>query len=151
MAAEQEHLFLKLGDIKGKATTAGFEDQIVLQSLSYGISQGGSWEEGMQLSARITTFSDVSCVKFMDVASPSLATACAAKQQFPKAEISVTDGTNHAYYNLILEKVLVTNISIAISAGESHPRETFTLSFRKGTWQYGTAKGGYDLEKNQKV
>jgi type VI secretion system secreted protein Hcp len=128
MAAEQEHLFLKLGDIKGKATTSGFKDQIVLQNLSYGISQGGSWEEGTQLSGRITTFSDVSCVKFMDVASPSLATACAAKQQ-----------------------VLVTSVSTAISAGEGHPSESFTLSFRKGTWEYGTARGGYDLETNQKV
>ncbi len=151
MAVEQEHLFLKLGDIKGNATMAGFEDQIVLQNISYGISQRGSWEDGMQLSGRITTFSDVSCVKLLDIASPSIVTACAAKQQFPKAEISLTDGTNHVYYKLTLEKVLVTSVSTAISAGEGHPRESFTLSFRKGTWEYGTAKGGYDLETNQKV
>ena len=151
MAMEQEYLFLKLGDIKGKATTEGFKDQIVLQNMSYGISQGGSWEEGTQLSGRITTFSDLSCVKLMDVASPSIATACATKQQFQKAEIAVTAGTKDAYYKLTLEKVLVTSISTSISAGESHPSESFTLSFRKGTWEYGTAKGGYDLETNKKV
>lgn len=150
MAMEQEYLFLKLGDIKGKATTDGFKDQIVLQNMSYGISQGGSWEEGDQLSGRITTFSDLSCVKLMDVASPSIATACATKQQFQKVEISVTAGTKDTYYKLTLEKVIVTSISTAISAGESHPSESFTLSFRMGTWEYGTAKGGYDLEKNKK-
>ncbi len=67
------------------------------------------------------------------------------------AEISVTDGTKEVYYKLTLEKVLVTSISTEISAGGSHPRESFTLSFRKGIWEYGTAKGGYDLETNQKV
>jgi len=151
MAMEQEYLFLKLGDIKGKATTEKFKDQVVLQNMSYGISQGGSWEEGTQLSGRITTFSDLNCVKLMDVASPSLATACATKQQFPKAEIAVTAGTKDAYYKLTLEKVIVTSISTSISAGESHPAESFSLSFRKGTWEYGTAKGGYDLEANKKV
>ena len=87
----------------------------------------------------------------MDIASPSLATACATKQQFPKAEISVTAGTKDAYYRLTLEKVIVTSISTSISAGESHPSESFTLSFRKGTWVYGTAKGGYDLETNTNI
>ena len=115
MAMEQEYLFLKLGDIKGKATTEGFKDQIVLQNMSYGVSQGGSWEEGTQLSGRITTFSDLSCVKLMDVASPSLATACATKEQFPKAEISVTAGTKDAYYKLPLEKVIITSISTSIA------------------------------------
>ena len=148
---KQEYLFLKLGDIKGKATTVGFEDQIVLQNISYGISQGGTWEEGVQLSGRVTTFSDLSCVKLMDIASPSIATACATKQQFPRAEISVTAGTKDVYYRLTLEKVLVTSISTAISAGESQPQESFTLSFRKATWEYGKARGGYDLETNQKV
>jgi type VI secretion system secreted protein Hcp len=148
---EQEYLFLKLGDIKGKATSKNFKDQIVLQNMSYGISQGGQWEEQNQLSGRITTFSDLSCVKLMDVSSPSLATACATKQQFKEAVLSVTSGTKDAYYKLTLEKVIVTSISTAISGGEAHPSESFTLSFRKGTWEYGTAKGGYDLETNVKV
>jgi type VI secretion system secreted protein Hcp len=148
---EQEYIFLKLGDIKGKATSEKFKEQIVLQNVSYGISQGGQWEEQNQLSGRITNFSDLSCVKLMDVASPSLATACATKQQFKDAVISVTSGTKDAYYKLTLEKVIVTSISTAISGGEAHPQESFTISFRKGTWEYGTAKGGYDLEANKKV
>ena len=151
MAMEQEYIFLKLGDIKGKATSETHKDQIVLQNMSYGISQGGQWEAGDLLSGRITTFSDLSCAKLMDVASPSLATACALKTQFPKAEIAVTSGTKEAYYKLTLEKVIVTSISTSISGGEAHPQESFTLSFRKGTWEYGTAKGGYDLEANKKV
>ena len=149
--AQQEYIFLKLGDIKGVATSEGFKDQIVLQNMSYGISQGGHWEEQDKLSGRITHFTDLSCVKLMDVASPALATACALKTQYNDAVISVTSGTKAAYYKLTLEKVIITNISTSISGGESEPHESFTLSFRKGTWEYGTAKGGYDLDKNVKV
>ena len=149
--AQQEYIYLKLGDIKGVATSDGFKDQIVLQNMSYGISQGGHWEEQDKLSGRITHFTDLSCVKLMDVASPALATACALKTQYNDAVISVTSGTKQAYYKLTLEKVIVTNISTSISGGESEPHESFTLSFRKGTWEYGTAKGGYDLDKNVKV
>jgi type VI secretion system secreted protein Hcp len=82
--AQQESMFLKLGDIKGKATTEKFKDQIVLQNISFGISQGGRWEEDRvgNLSARITNFTDLSCVKLLDVSSPALATACALKTQY---------------------------------------------------------------------
>lgn len=85
------------------------------------------------------------------MSSPALATACALKTQYKDAVISVTAGTKGAYYKLTLEKVIVTSISTAISAGESEPAESFTISFRKATWEYGTAKGGYDLDKNVKV
>jgi len=47
--------------------------------------------------------------------------------------------------------VIITSISTSISLGESHSSGSFTLSFREGTWEYGTAKGGYDLEVNKKV
>ena len=149
--AQQEYVFLKLGDIKGKATTDAFKDQIVLQNMSHGITQGGQWEEQDKLSGRITNFSDLSCVKLMDVSSPALATACALKTQYKEAVISVTSGTKDAYYKLSLEKVIITSISTSISAGESEPAESFTISFRKGTWEYGTAKGGYDRQERQGV
>ncbi len=151
MAMEQEYIFLKLGNIKGKATSEKFKDQVVLQNISYGISQGGEWEDGDRLSGRITNFSDLSLVKQMDVSSPSLATACATKEQFDKAEIAVTAGTKDAFYKLTLEKVIITSVSLSMNAGESSPSESVSMSFRKGTWEWGTAKGGYDLAQNKKV
>ena len=77
----QENAFLKLGDIKGKATTDKYKDQIVFQSISYGVNQGGEWEEDNRLSGNITTFADLVIVKEMDAASPSLAKACATTIQ----------------------------------------------------------------------
>jgi len=151
MAELQEYIFLKLGDIKGNATSTSNKDQIVIQHMSFGISQGGQWEEGDKLSGRITNFSDISCSKLLDQSSTALSNACAIKTQIPTAEFAVTAGTKDAYYKLILDNVIVTSISTSISAGETHPSESFTLSFRKARWEYGSAKGGYDLAKNEKV
>ena len=46
MAIEQNG-FLNIdgGAVKGNATVSGYEDQIVVQSVSYGVAQAGEWEE----------------------------------------------------------------------------------------------------------
>jgi type VI secretion system secreted protein Hcp len=149
-APQQENAFLKLGNIKGKAQTKGFIDQIVIQSMSYGIHQAGEWEDGNRLSGRITTFGDLTLVKDMDVSSPSLAQACATKEQFARAEISLLAGTE-TYMKVTLENVLVTNVSVGFHSGEPRPSETISLKYNKATWEWGTAKGGYDLKQNVKV
>ena len=148
--AHRENAFLKLGNIKGNATTKGFENQIVFQSMSYGISQAGEWEEGDRLSGRITRLDDLTLVKEMDSSSPSLAQACATKEQFPKAEIALVSG-KETYLKVTVEDVLVTNVSVAFQSGETRPTETISLRYRKVTWQFGTAKAGYDLKQNVKV
>ena len=147
---KQENAFLKLGSIKGKGTTKGFENQIVFQSMSYGVNQAGEWEEGDKLSGRITTFADLTLVKDMDAASPSLAQACATKEQFPKAEIALVSGKD-AYLKITLENVIVSNVSIGFHSGEARPSETVSLRYQKSTWEWGTAKAGYDLKQNVKV
>lgn len=149
--AEQENMFLKLGTIKGKATSDKFKDQLVVQSLSYGIAQSGEWEEGDRLSGCITTFGDLTVLREMDSASPSIAVSCATKEQFPKAEFSITAGTKDAFYKLIIEQVIITSVSVGMASGDSRPKETMTLRYRKASWEWGTAKGGYDLAQNKKV
>jgi type VI secretion system secreted protein Hcp len=150
-ALKQENAFLKLGNIKGKAETKGFQDQIVFQSMSYSVHQAGEWEDGDRLSGRITTFGDLTIVKDMDSSSPSLAQACATKEQFPKAEISLVAAGKETYLKVTLENVIVTSIAIGFHSGEPRPSETVTLSYKKATWEWGTAKAGYDLKQNAKV
>jgi type VI secretion system secreted protein Hcp len=147
----EEYLFLKLGDIKGMATSKNFEKQIVLQHISYSIHQAGNWETGETKSGRITTFGDLSCTKLLDQSSPTLALACAMKDHFDKVEISVSAGTADAYYKVTLEKVLITNITNVINAGDSNPIESLTLSFRRMRWEYNTVREGYDIDKKEKM
>lgn len=148
--AEQENAFLKLGSIKGKATTDGYKDQIVFTSMSFGVAQAGEWEEGNRLSGRITTFTDLAIVKEMDESSPSLGAACATKEQFPSAEIALVSG-GAVYMKLTLENVIVSSISKGFHSGDARPTETVTLRFKKYTEEWGQSRAGYDLSTNTKV
>ena len=144
MAEQNSFLNFDDGAIPGNATVSGYEDQIVVQAVSYGISQAGEWEEGEEITGRVTTFGDMTVTKVMDNGSPALAVACAKKTQYKKAELNLVAGGD-AYLTVTLEKIIVTSISIGYSAGDNRPTETITLSYRKATWRYGTATTSFDL------
>ncbi len=145
MAIEQNG-FLNIADgaIKGNATVSGYEDQIVVQAVSYGVSQAGEWEEGEQITGRVTNFGDLSITKVMDNGSPALAHACAMKTQYDKVELNLVAGTD-AYLTVTCEKVIVTSVNVDYNTGDTRPSESITLSYRKATWRYGTATTSYDL------
>lgn len=146
MAIEQNG-FLNIGDgaIKGNATVSGYEDQIVVQSVSYGVSQAGEWEEGEQITGRVTMFGDLNVTKVMDNGSPALAHGCAMKTQFDNAVLNLVAGTD-AYLTVTCEKVIVTSVQVGYTTGDTRPTENVTLSYRKATWRYGTATTSYNLE-----
>ena len=146
MAIEQNgFLDIDGGAIKGNATVSGYEDQIVVQSVSYGVSQAGEWEEGEQITGRVTMFGDLNVTKVMDNGSPALAHACAMKTQYDKVELNLVAGTD-AYLTVTCEKVIVTNVNVDYNTGDTRPNENITLSYRKATWRYGTATTSYNLE-----
>lgn len=145
MAEQNSFLNFDDGAIPGNATVSGYEDQVVVQAVSYGVSQSGEWEEGEEITGRVTTFGDMTITKVMDNGSPALAVACAKKTQYQKAELNLVAGSD-AYLTVTLEKIIVTSISVGYSAGENRPTETITLSYRKATWRYGTATTSFDLQ-----
>jgi type VI secretion system Hcp family effector len=146
----QESIFLRLGNIKGKAMTQGFQDWVVINDFSYQITQSGAWEEGNRLSGRITVFGDVTFEKLADISSPSLALACATKEQFPRADLALVSGRD-IYMKVSLEGVIVSSVKIDFDPASGRPKETFTLNYRKATWEWGTARAGYDLRQNVKM
>lgn len=146
----QESIFLRLGNIKGKAMTTGFQDWIVLNDFSYQIAQAGGWEEANRLSGRITTFGDIKLDKYADSSSPSLAQACATKEQMARADLALFDGRG-VYMKVTLGDVIVSSVKIDFDPGSGRPKETITLSYRIATWEWGTAKAGYDLRQNVKM
>ncbi|WP_454063422.1 type VI secretion system tube protein Hcp [Candidatus Nitrospira salsa] len=146
MAIEQNG-FLDIGGgaIKGNATVDGYTDQIVVQAVSYGVSQAGEWEEGEQITGRVTMFGDLNISKVMDNGSPALAHACANKTQYDKVELNLVAGSE-AYLTITCEKVIITNVQVGYTTGDTRPNENICLSYRKATWRYGTATTSYNLE-----
>lgn len=142
----EQNAFLNIGDgaIKGNATVSGYNDQTVVQAVRYGVSQAGEWEEGEQITGRVTMFGELSVTKFMDKGSPALAHACSMKTQYDKAVLNLVAGTD-PYLTVTLEKVMVTNVQVGWDSSDIRPTETITLSYRKATWRYGTSTHFYDL------
>ena len=146
----EQNTFLNIGGgaIPGNATVSGYEGQIVVGYVMYGIAQAGEWEEGEQITGRVTTFSDLQIVKNVDNGTPALLHACAMKTQYDDAELNFVAGSD-AYATITLEKVIVTNVEIKMEPGSNIPIETLTLSFRKATWRFGTSTTSYDLGTNE--
>ncbi len=145
----EQNGFLNIGDgaIPGNATVSGYENQTVVQAVSYGVSQAGEWEEGEQITGRVTTFGDLTITKVMDNGSASIAHGCAMKTQYDNAVLNLVAGTD-AYLEVTLEKCIITNVQVDYTSGDTRPTETMTLSYRKATWRYGTATMSYDLAAN---
>lgn len=142
-----ENCFLDMG-LKGKATTKGFEGQIVVNSVSYSITQAGGFDEESAKNARITSFSPAVIVKEMDVSSVSISKACAEKKLFPKATITFVDGQNKENFKVTLEECQISNVNVGFHSGETKPTETISLDYRKAEWKRGTEVASYDLKSN---
>ncbi len=140
--------FLKLEGPKfqGDSTASGFEDQIAVLDVSFGVTQAGKYEATPKTI--ITNATDCSVRKYMGASSPELAQACAKKTPIDKATI-----TFPGRLTLTLSKCLVTSVNPALNVEEDMPTEVITLGFRKAEWTYeqddkkGT--GAFDLDSLQ--
>jgi len=94
-----------------------------VQSVSYRVTQAGEWEEGEQITGRVTMFGDLKV----------------------NAVLNLVAGTD-AYLTVTCEKVIITSVQVGYNTGDTRPTENITLSYRKATWRYGTATTSYNLE-----
>ncbi len=136
--------FLNIGGgaIIGSSTVEGFENEIEVLELSYGLAQAGEWEEGAEITGRITTFGELSILKFVDIASPHLALASAEKQQFDTAVITIAP--NDATWIVTLGEVIVTSVLVDYNS-LGGPQEQITLSYRIAAWEYNGQSASYNL------
>ena len=51
---------------------------------------------------------------------------------------------------MTLENVIVSSVSVGFHVGAA-PTESVTLRYKKATWEWGKAKGGYDLRTGMKM
>ena len=131
---------LKYEGIKGNLTAKGFEDQVKVDTLSFGIGRGISMEPGNCANREATratvsevTFThptDTSAVSFFNEAVKG---AVGRKAEFTFMQVSGDKLVPYMVY--VLENCLVSSYSIAAD-GESDPNETISLSFTKMEVKY---------------
>lgn len=143
--------FLELDGVPGESTRKGFEDQIEVESLDFGVDNPTSSGPGAGRGAGKASIRPLSITKQVDKASPKLFDACAHGKHFPKATITFhrsggDEPVDYLVYNL--EKVYISNYQINGSSGmEDRPREQISLDFGKVEVTYTPqtetgAKGG---------
>tara|TARA_R110002049_G_scaffold4601_2_gene31739 strand:+ start:26030 stop:26509 length:480 start_codon:yes stop_codon:yes gene_type:complete len=122
-------------EIKGDATSAGFEDQIKLISTSFSASRMVSVPSGS--SARETgtpVFSEVQCAKDFDIASTELFMQSVSGASLEEASLTYlqtdSEGNPQVYLVVTLTDPIVTSYSHSGSMGDK-PGESFSLNFTK--------------------
>ncbi len=119
--------------ITGEAKQAGHEEEVVILSLSWGVSRsisltGGSRDTG------VASFSDVSIQKEADSASSDLFAACT--KATPLDEIVITfvkdAGDDQIdYLTYTLSNCLISSYQVSGSSGGGNPMESVSISFNK--------------------
>ena len=140
-------MFLKLDPIKGESLDSKHKDQIDIQSYSFGASQGGGWHSGTGGGKGKVDIQDMHFTHYVDAASSGLFQATTQGLHIDKAVFVVRKaGGKDAleYLKITLEEVLVSSVQCSSHSGDERLMESFSLNFRKITYEYNTQtqKGG---------
>ena len=119
-------IFLKLAGLPGDAITKGHEDEIDVQSFSWGESRDGTTADPQEM-AFVTPLSK---------ASPVIAKHCAEGTPIASAEISVNTGSLKLAGELLMIKLAgITVGSYQLGVADTDPafNDRFTLAFQSVT------------------
>lgn len=155
--------FLKLDGIDGESTEKGHENEIDVESWSWGESQPGVSQpaRGGGGGAGKVSMQDFHFNMNYNKASPKLFLAAATGEHIKKATLVArkSGGDRQEYYKLTLENILVT--SLQDNGDATGITESFSLNFEKIQMEYrpqradgsldAAVKAGYDLKANKKV
>jgi type VI secretion system secreted protein Hcp len=155
--------FLKMQGIEGESTDKKFKGQVELHSFTFNAQQTGTQAFGGGGGAGKVSFSDLSCSKAFDKASPSLMQACATGQHFPEAIITCrkAGGEQEPYLVIKLKDVIVSSYNVGgHSKGDLPLMDDFSLNYGALHEEYKvqTEKGtvgspvhaGWSLKENVK-
>ncbi|GAC1468253.1 MAG: type VI secretion system tube protein Hcp [Gemmatimonadaceae bacterium] len=155
-------MFLMLDGIKGESADDKHKGEIDIESFSWGLSQSGSGNRGSGLGTGKVDIADISIMKKVDKASPTLMLACANGKHIAKGKLTVRKAGENPleYLTVDLESVLVSSYQVSGANGGEVPSESISLNFVKVKTEYWTqsekgAKGenanfSWDVAKNIK-
>lgn len=154
-------IYVSIDDISGNCTEEGYEDWIMVDSFSIGVSNSLTINPGnTERTTGGVNISEMSFSKTMDVSSMLLYAACAGNKSLGEVTVAVTRTEGESQMLLVtyvLGDAMVSNIASSGSGHGDLPSESFSLNFTTITGQYtqqnpdGTEKGqapfGWDMTK----
>ena len=158
-------IYIEIEGIKGNVTTQGYEEQIELNSFSWGVGRGISMITGRTANREVSSpsISEVTVSKAMDKATPLLVQEGVIGTKGKKVILHLvrTGGdTLEEYMTYTLENCLISSYSVSGADG-GEPGETLSLSFTSIETAYseagkdnvkgGQGRFGYSIEKGKKL
>ncbi len=149
-------MILRLDDIAGESKKDGHEAEIDISSWAFGMSQSGTWHTGGGGGGGIVNMQDITLTKYIDAASCDLMARCCDGAHIPTGTLTVykVGGTNLDYYKIDLEKIIISSVQTAGTAGGDDVVETVSLNFAVVKIKYkeqaddGSAKAEYEMGFN---
>ena len=141
-----QDIFLKFEgpDLKGESKDDKHKDEIEVESVSFGVSQTGTFGSGTGGAAGKANFSAVTVMIQTNKSSPELWWNCATGQHFNKATLTFRKAGGKAgpieYYKVTMEPCMLTAHQVSGSKGDSIMMESFSLDFGKCTIEYSPQK-----------
>ncbi len=132
-------MILDIEGVPGECKLSGFEGKIDIYSVSWGLSQAGTFHSGGGGGGGKANIQDVTVTKKVDKASALLMKNSASGKHYPTAKITVRKAGGDSpveYFKVELEKVIVSALNISSSNGDENVFESVTLNFAKIKFEY---------------
>jgi type VI secretion system secreted protein Hcp len=135
--------FMQIDGVEGEALDDKHKNWIELLSFSHGMTQPVSSTRssaGGAATGRVD-HGDFTITKYVDKASPKLYDAISTGKPFKKVKIECcrAGGSQVKYFEITLEEVLISSISMS-SGGGDVPTESVSLNYSKIEWVYTQQK-----------
>ncbi len=156
--------FLKLDGIAGESLNPTHKGEIDIRSWSWGMTQTSIAHTGTGVTTGKVDVSDLSLVKEVDRATPSLIRAACIGTHVKNGVLTARKAgtTPLDYLRITLTDVIVTLDHIAVAeSGSGNPTEQVTLNFAAFKVEYtpqlasgaggATITGAFDIAKNIKI
>ncbi|MDO3720192.1 type VI secretion system tube protein Hcp [Marinobacter sp. chi1] len=137
-------IYLEIEGIKGDVTSTGFEDQIALESMSFGVSREVSMEAGSVRNREqgLPYMQTIICSKQMDSSTPLLLQKVLTGANSEKTVLRIVrtgdSGGVVKVGEITLEEAMISDYSFSSNAG-SRPMETLSISFTKIEFDFSGA------------
>lgn len=161
-------VYLKLGNLKGAATSSQYKDWIEVDSYSWGFSvavQTTSGASGNRVSSGKVTPGDLHLTKKQDDSTTQFMIQSLQGKNTDSATLAVTrqgsDGGESKYMEYTLQNVICSSFTTSgTSASGSHPNENITLNFTSvqinqfltdAAGNERAVRGGVDFQQNKSL
>ncbi|HEY3853914.1 MAG TPA: type VI secretion system tube protein Hcp [Verrucomicrobiae bacterium] len=151
--------FLKIDGVNGESQKDGYQQQIEIESFSWGATQTGGHAVGGGGGVGGVNMGDFQFTTKMNSSSPVLMQGCASGKPYPTAVLTArkAGGSQQAYLTWTLSNVFVSSYNTGGSGGsDAIPMDSFSLSFSKVVVSYkpqnndgslgAAVPGGFDLQ-----